>query len=251
MKIADKLERFRVGNLKADRIATKADLSALDVRNPAYLKGILFEQAIGMDSGVFPAETPVFFGACSYMNSGGYLRGNVFVGRYVSIGRRVTIGAGDHFTTGLSTSPRLSGGHAQDRYSFEELRRLDFESVTRKKKLTEIGNDVWIGDGAVILPGLTIGIGAVVGANAVVTKDIPPYAVVGGTPARIIKHRFSLEVIRELIASEWWEMSLEDLQALPLGNIFSVISVLRNRLDAPDPEIYPTFTFAETAGVTL
>jgi acetyltransferase-like isoleucine patch superfamily enzyme len=67
-----------------------------------------------------------------------------------------------------------------------------------------IGNDVWIGHGALILPGVSIGDGAVVGAGAVVTTDVPPYAIVGGIPARIIRYRFSEEVISKLLAIQWW-----------------------------------------------
>jgi acetyltransferase-like isoleucine patch superfamily enzyme len=67
-----------------------------------------------------------------------------------------------------------------------------------------VGNDVWIGDGAMILPGVEIGDGAVVGAGAVVTKNVPPYAIVGGSPARLIRYRFSQDVIAKLLAIQWW-----------------------------------------------
>lgn len=76
-----------------------------------------------------------------------------------------------------------------------------------------IGNDVWIGHNAVILKGAKcIGDGAVIGANAVVNKDVPPYAVVVGNPARIVQYRFSPDVIEELLQSRWWEKSVEELR---------------------------------------
>lgn len=67
-----------------------------------------------------------------------------------------------------------------------------------------IGNDVWIGTGALILSGVTIGDGAVVGAHAVVTKNVPPYAIVGGNPAKIIRYRFDEYTIQKLLAISWW-----------------------------------------------
>jgi len=79
-----------------------------------------------------------------------------------------------------------------------------------------IGHDVWIGINAVILSGVTVGAGAIIGAASVVTRDVPPYAVVAGNPARIIRFRFAPEIIERLLASRWWELSdaaLKDLQA--------------------------------------
>lgn len=76
-----------------------------------------------------------------------------------------------------------------------------------------VGNDVWIGNGAMILPGVEIGDGAVVGAGAVVTKSVPPYAIVGGSPARLIRYRFSQDVISKLLAIRWWHWDDEKIKA--------------------------------------
>jgi len=77
----------------------------------------------------------------------------------------------------------------------------------------EIGNDVWIGHGAIFHPHVReVGDGAVIGAGAVVTKDVPPYAVVVGNPARVVRYRFNKEIIDELLASRWWEKSIEELK---------------------------------------
>lgn len=76
-----------------------------------------------------------------------------------------------------------------------------------------IGNDVWVGYDSIILPRVSkIGDGAVIGSGAVVTKDVPPYAIVAGNPARIIKYRFSEKKIEELLSSKWWEKSIDDLK---------------------------------------
>jgi virginiamycin A acetyltransferase len=74
-----------------------------------------------------------------------------------------------------------------------------------------IGNDVWIGYEAVIMSGVTIGDGAVVGARALITKDVPPYTVVGGVPAKVIKRRFSDEIIAELLILKWWDWSSDKI----------------------------------------
>lgn len=86
-----------------------------------------------------------------------------------------------------------------------------------------VGNDVWIGYEAVILSGVTIGDGAVIGARAVVTKDVPPYTIVGGVPAKPIKKRFSEENIKKLQSIRWWdwpkEKIAENITAIQSGNI--------------------------------
>ena len=86
-----------------------------------------------------------------------------------------------------------------------------------------IGNDVWIGYEAVVLAGVTIGDGAVIGARAVVTKDVPPYAVVGGVPARLIRRRFPDDTISALLALKWWDWPADKikprLSALQAGQI--------------------------------
>ncbi len=105
-------------------------------------------------------------------------------------------------------------------------------------------NDVWIGDGAVVLQGASIGTGAVVGANAVVTKDVPPYAVVGGIPARVIRYRFRDDIIEELLATEWWEYPLEVLKTLPMGNILETIDILQD-LDPSTKAAITTFQLAK------
>ena len=76
---------------------------------------------------------------------------------------------------------------------------------------TIIGNDVWIGDQCFIKAGVKVGDGAVIGAHAVVTHDVPPYAIVGGVPARVIRYRFDEETINSLLNSEWWNLNDKDL----------------------------------------
>ena len=85
------------------------------------------------------------------------------------------------------------------------------ENLTNIQKI-RIGNDVWIGANAILLPGITIGDGAVIAAGAVVSKNVPPYAIVGGVPAKIIKYRFKPEVIQGLLGSQWWSWTDEKIK---------------------------------------
>ena len=123
------------------------------------------------------------------------------IGRYVSIGNNVVIGPGEHSLTRLSTSSLFYDN------PYAELTRGD----------CVIESDAWIGVGAVVLRGVRVGVGAVVAASAVVTRDVPDYAVVGGVPARVLKYRFDDKLRAELLASEWWKKDMQNAQALLLA----------------------------------
>jgi virginiamycin A acetyltransferase len=199
-----------------------------DRRNVLNLANLYFERHAKMESPVISSSRNSFVGAHSYMNGGGYVRAPVFIGRYCSIGRRVTIGAGRHSIHGLSSSPAISKGTG-DPYGATEKEILGI--IPNRENLIVLNNDVWVGDGAVIMPGVTVGTGAVIGANAVVTKNVPPYAVVGGVAAKIIKYRFPDEIIGELLNTEWWNLTPEQLQLLPTGNIFQFIDEMKNHVE--------------------
>jgi phosphonate metabolism protein (transferase hexapeptide repeat family) len=134
------------------------------------------------------------------------------IGKFCSIAAHTRINPGNHpleraalhHFTYRSLSYQLG---PEDDASFFEWRR--------SHKVT-LGNDVWIGHGAVVLPGVTIGTGAGVGAGAVVTKDVPPFAVVAGVPARIIRYRFDETMREALLRIAWWDWPREKLRtALP------------------------------------
>ena len=107
---------------------------------------------------------------------------------------------------------------------------LDVEDITSawdRKGDIIIGNDVWIGYEAVIMSGVTIGDGAIIGARSVVTKDIPPYTIVGGVPARQIRRRFSEETIAALLELKWWNWPREKIarkiEAIKNGDMKAVV----------------------------
>ncbi|MGH0257607.1 MULTISPECIES: CatB-related O-acetyltransferase [Sinorhizobium] len=159
---------------------------------------VVFESPINLMSPVFDAAT---IGAYSYMGPTGELYGGQ-IGRFCSIASRVIIGPSEHPSEWISSHPFQFG--RSRKFSFwPESSEFNYNPLA-VKKAPVIGNDVWLGDGAVIMRGITIGDGAIVAAGAVVTKDVPPYAVVGGVPASIIRMRFDAPTIARLQASQWW-----------------------------------------------
>lgn len=93
-----------------------------------------------------------------------------------------------------------------------------------------IGSDVWIGEGAVIMSGVKIGSGAVVAAGSVVTKDVPPFAIVGGNPAKLIKFRFDNEIVEQLLKISWWDWPLEKIvKSLPMLLSSNIDEILKTK----------------------
>lgn len=129
----------------------------------------------------------------------------LMIGKFCSIacGAKFLFNSANHSLSSLSTYPFPI---------FYEEWGLDRKNVAEawdNKGDIVIGNDVWIGYEAVILAGVTVGDGAVIGARAMVTKDVPPYTIVGGVPAKPIRKRFSEETISEMLALKWWNWPKE------------------------------------------
>lgn len=141
------------------------------------------------------------------------------IGKFCSIacGAKFLFNSANHTLSSLSTYPFP--------LFFEEwgLEKKDVTNAWDNKGDIVIGNDVWIGYEAVVLAGVTIGDGAIIGTRAVVTKNVPPYTIVGGVPAKPIKKRFSEETISALLEIQWWNWSKEriarNIGAIQCGNI--------------------------------
>ena len=147
------------------------------------------------------------FGRFSYVSKNVHLS-RTKVGRYTAIGPEVRTVSGKHPTQTkvamhpvFYTNKKFAGKGISQKNTFEEYDYTD----ENKTWFAEIGNDVWIGARATILNGCRIGDGAVVAAGAVVTKDVPPYTIVGGVPAKVIRKRFTDEQIEFLLQFKWWE----------------------------------------------
>lgn len=135
------------------------------------------------------------------------------IGSFCSIADYVSIGGGMHPTDWISTSPAFYVGRDSIKAKFSEHQRPAPKRVT-------IGHDVWIGERVLIKQGVTIGTGAIIGMGSVVTKDVMPYAIVGGVPAKVIRNRFEESLIHRLLASEWW--------ALPESRLISIATYAKS-----------------------
>lgn len=148
----------------------------------------------------------VSLGDYSYIGKNCIIHGTS-IGKYCSISDCCVIGLPGHPTNLLSTSPIFTSPQ-------NALREKWVDSKTYKTNVNVIiGNDVWVGYGVLIPNNIRICDGAIVAAGAVVTKDVPPYAIVGGVPARIIKYRFSEEKIERLLELKWWDKPEEEIKA--------------------------------------
>lgn len=132
---------------------------------------------------------------------------NTVIGKYCSIGPDCKIGLGKHPSkVFVSTHPIFFSTIKQAQITFSDKDYFEeFENII-------IGNDVWIGANALIIDGVKISDGAIIAAGSVVTKDVPPYAIVGGVPAKIIKYRFEQKQIEKLLEIKWWDWDIKDLQ---------------------------------------
>ena len=169
------------------------------------------------------------------------------IGRFSIIAPRVQIGNPQHCTESISPHPMFGMFSSDWTKNFHTLYDDKEWIMNMKKKQiqslgkrisgsTKIGNDVWIGYGAIIMRGLTIGDGAIIAAGAVVTKDVPPYSIVGGVPAKVIKMRYTEEHIRRLLDLKWWEYGPDILKGADIMNVNEVIKIVSERIEKGFPK---------------
>ena len=155
----------------------------------------------------------------SHIGLGTYISGNsklrnVQIGRFCSIGQNVETGFGIHPIHYLSTHPAFYSTQKQAGFSFvQEQLFAEHKFVDiHKKYFVSIGNDVWIGNNVKIMDGIEIGDGAIIGLGSIVTKDVKPYSIVGGIPAKMIRMRFDDKSIKKIIELQWWNTDIKELE---------------------------------------
>ncbi|MFC0687520.1 CatB-related O-acetyltransferase [Novosphingobium clariflavum] len=208
----------------------------------------IIESPARLDYGVFKFG---FMGAFSYIGINGsstFMLHIESIGRFCSIAANVICGQSEHPTDFVSASPIFLGFpmkgsaietfKANNRHGMAVAGRKLASALGERANKVRIGNDVWIGEGAFIRCGVTIGDGAIVAARAVVTKDVPPYAIVGGSPARIIRYRFEPEVIAELLRLQWWNYGLTALEGADFTDIADVIATADRRIASGEARLH-------------
>lgn len=148
-------------------------------------------------------------GICSIIGSGCELN-NCKIGSFTSISSSVRIVSARHPLNFVSTYSGFYNG-SKPRFPYSDQHFEEY-LTTNDGFSCEIGNDVWIGRNVLIKGGIVIGDGAVIGMGSVVTKDVPPYSVVAGVPARILRYRFSEKQIEALLMIRWWKWPLEKIE---------------------------------------
>lgn len=176
---------------------------APSIHPTARVRDSRFGRYCEVGAGTRVAETS--FGDYSYVAGGSDII-YAEIGRFCSIAAAVRINPGNH------PLDRVALNHFTYRSAAYGLGDDDaaFFDWRRSHKVT-LGHDVWIGHGAVILPGVTLGTGCAIGAGAVVTKDVPPFAIVVGVPGRVLRYRFPPEIVERLLALAWWDWPHERL----------------------------------------
>jgi len=183
--------------------------SAVSIHKTAKVYGSRFDGKINIGEGAMVARCELYgtinIGRYSSLNGpntdiiadGGKVR----IGQFCSVARNVSMQVSNHVMTRPTTYPIFKN-------IFKEENQGEFVS----KGNISIGNDVWIGAHALVLSGVTINDGAIIAANSVVTGEVPAYAIVAGSPAKVIKYRFKQEVVNELLEKKWWDWPIEKIK---------------------------------------
>jgi acetyltransferase-like isoleucine patch superfamily enzyme len=186
----------------------------------------------------FPSTQIMPLGSYSYSLSG--FSTCSYIGRYCSIGLGVRVFGDHHPIDRLSTSPVFYRRRKYAKSTGVKHTRpmVEFQSSPNS---VEIGNDVWIGDDVTLRDGIRIGDGCVIATGSIVTKDVPPYTIIGGNPAKMIRRRFPDEIADMLLGLQWWQYDIHAVQSLPTENIEEFI---RHAGELSEADIVPEQRFS-------
>jgi len=219
---------------------------------PEVAAGLWSPRQIGIEAparignGVYEVD---LIGAFSYMGMRDTRLCNIdMIGRFSAIASGVQTGHAEHPTDFVSVHPLFQGDPVWGNYAPDFVARN--EAMIRKSSShwnananerfgkSTIGNDVWIGEGVFIRRGVKIGDGAIIGARSFVNSDVPPYAIVAGIPAKVIRYRFASDVIEELLRLEWWLYGLSALEGVDFTNIDTALRQIDENISSGRATLY-------------
>ena len=185
-------------------------------------------------------------GAWSYIQTNFIMWHKVIIGRYCSIAENLVVTPPNHPTHFLSTS---TSQYQRAQFGFwmpDDLPITPKEVKPYRKPEVVIGNDVWIGRDVTIMRGVTVGDGAIIASGSIVTKDVPPYSIVGGMPAKVIKMRFDRGLVRRMQEAAWWQYDRNDMGGVPFDDPREALKEIERRVAAgelkPRPVEYESYT---------
>lgn len=219
---------------------------------PHMMQGVLTAEAPSATAGFIKGS--VSLGFMSYIGAGGSEIWDCNIGRFCSIAAGVIVAPTEHPIDKISSHLFTFGSYGPFVGQEDFARWVRPDLADNSMGVTNsIGNDVWVGRNVVVLKGTNIGDGAIVAAGAVVTKDVPPYAIVGGVPARVLRYRFSENIIARLAALKWWnyDISGDSCPDLPLENIVETLDFLERSVAQGLPVLKPERVRISKGGETV
>jgi acetyltransferase-like isoleucine patch superfamily enzyme len=209
---------------------------------------MIIEPPVALKMGAYGVD---FLGAFTFLGGRNTAMHHIsMIGRFCSIAGNVVAGDAEHSVGFLSAHVVFEGGfthsaqarafHANNGAMVLERGMAHGRDVGPRFGKIQIGNDVWIGEGAYIRRGVTIGDGAVIGARSVVTRDVPPYAIVTGTPARILRFRFEPEIVEELLRLAWWKYGLSAVDGVDFVDVHKALAGIEANIESGKAQLYRT-----------